>query len=71
MIADQSMNEAIEKAPKAASLVISLHDVITAASTKAQLEAIVAKIQVYLKSAPQRIYISYAWLLLCTFLVSM
>lgn len=57
-------------APRAASLVISLHNHITAASTKVQLKTIMAKIQVYLPSAPQRVYVSYAWLLFCTFLVS-
>ncbi len=66
MAIDQALNEAIENVPKATSLVIAL---IVASGTKELLENIIGKIQTYLKSAPQRLYISYGWLLLCTFLV--
>ena len=69
MAADHNLNEAIEKAPRAASLVIAIYKALSNASTKAQLEEIIKEIQIYLKGAPQRIYISYGWLLLCTFLV--
>lgn len=71
MVDDETLRAAMENASKAAPLVIAMEKEITPAGVEEDLKSILIKIQDLLpENTPQRIYISYAWLMLCTQMVS-
>lgn len=70
MAADDCLSAAIKDVHKAAALIIRLQKEFTDSDTKIDFERVLSELQLTIMRAPQRIYISYGWLMMCTLLVN-